>query len=283
MNDLARYNGRLGELFGEPNFHISLADEARDAYRRNGYFAGVRLLNSEQVGALRSAVTRLMDERFAEDSRFYEYNRNESVDPDRVLFHALGGWRVVEALHDLVFFPPLIRAAESLLGTRVRFWHDQLFVKPPHDGGVVAWHQDYSYWTRTKPIAHLTCWIALDDSTVKNGCLHYVPGSHRWPLLPRGLLSGDMESAIELLDRELSDDFRPVPIELKAGEATFHHPMMLHGSYENNSDRPRRGVVINFISDGVTSDSDEPLLHGVPLIPRGKKLEGDFFPLLSSK
>ena len=75
----------------------------------------------------------------------------------------------------------------------MRFWHDQLFCKPAQHGGVVAWHQDYSYWTRTKPMAHLTCWIGLDDATKDNGCLQYLPGSHRWSLLPITGLAGDME------------------------------------------------------------------------------------------
>ena len=66
----------------------------------------------------------------------------------------------------------------------VRFWHDQLFCKPSRHGGVVAWHQDYSYWTRTTPMAHLTCWIGLDDTDEHNGCLQYIPGSHKWDLLP---------------------------------------------------------------------------------------------------
>ena len=69
-------------------------------------------------------------------------------------------------------------------------------------------------------------------------------------------------------------------IELKKGEASFHHPMMVHGSFANNSDRPRRAAVINVIRDGVMSDSNEPLLEGVPVIPKGKKLDGQFFPLL---
>ena len=131
-------------------------------------------------------------------------------------------------------------------------------------------------------MAHLTCWIALDDSTVENGCVHYVPGSHRWPLLPRGALAKDMEAALDLLDDTQRAEFKPVPIELKAGEASFHHPMMLPGSYENRSPRPRRAAVINVFRDGVRSASDEPLLEGVPVIPKGEPIEGSFFPLLST-
>jgi ectoine hydroxylase-related dioxygenase (phytanoyl-CoA dioxygenase family) len=90
-----------------------------------------------------------------------------------------------------------------------------------------------------------------------------------------------MEAVLEVLTPEQKSAFKPVPIALKAGEASFHHPLMLHGSFENRSDRPRRAAVINFIRDGVMSDSDEPLLEGVPAIPRGRRLEGQFFPLLT--
>jgi ectoine hydroxylase-related dioxygenase (phytanoyl-CoA dioxygenase family) len=172
--------------------------------------------------------------------------------------------------------------ARQLLGGPVRFWHDQLFVKPAKDGGIVAWHQDYSYWTRTKPVSHLTCWIGLDDSTIENGCVHYVPGSHKWELLPRGSLAGDMDAIKERLNEDQRSRFAPVPIELRAGEASFHHPMMIHGSFENRSSRPRRAAVINMFRDGVISNSNEPLLSGIPVIPKGKKLDGRFFPLLRS-
>jgi len=91
-----------------------------------------------------------------------------------------------------------------------------------------------------------------------------------------------MNAVLEVLTDEQRADFATVAIELKAGEASFHHPMMLHGSHENRSNRPRRAAVINVFRDGVVSDSDEPLLAGIPTIPRGEKIEGRFFPLLES-
>ena len=130
-------------------------------------------------------------------------------------------------------------------------------------------------------MAHLTCWIGLDDSTVENGCVHYVPGSHRWNLLPRGALADDMEAILSSLTDEQKAAFKPVPIEQKAGEASFHHPLTIHGSYENSSDRPRRAAVINVFRDGVVSDTNEPLLAGVPTIRKGEKISGRFFPLLT--
>src|ERR1035437_3542411 len=258
-----------------------LSDADLQFCEANGYIAGAKLLSDGQVRSLCRDLARLMEPAFAEDPRFYEYHSNESIDPSKKVFHALGAWRVSPVFHDLIFYKPLVSAAEKLLNGPVRFWHDQLFVKPAHDGGVVAWHQDYSYWTRTKPVAHLTCWIGLDDSTIRNGCVHYVPGSHRWNLLSRGKLIDDMDAVLELLTEEQRAAFRPAAIELAAGEASFHHPMTVHGSYENTSDRPRRSTVINFIRDGVLSASDEPLLDGIPPVPKGEPLSGRFFPLLS--
>jgi ectoine hydroxylase-related dioxygenase (phytanoyl-CoA dioxygenase family) len=280
--DLSEIHTQITDVFKNGlTSHRMLSAEDRSHFENHGYVGGFKLLSAGQVSALRSALDDVIATE-GDDPRFYEFHMNESVDASKILVHALGAWRVSEIFHDLVFYRPIAAAAEDLLGGPVRFWHDQLFVKPPRDGGLVAWHQDYSYWTRTKPMAHLTCWIALDDSTIENGCVHYVPGSHNWGLLPRTDLSNDMESVIDHLNEEQRSRFEPVPIELRAGEASFHHAMLLHGSFENRSDRPRRGVVINMFRDGVCSDSNEPLLQGIPAIPKGKKIEGRYFPLISS-
>ena len=74
--------------------------------------------------------------------------------------------------------------------------------------------------------------------------------------------------------------FKAVPIELKAGYATFHHPLMVHGSHENRSNRSRRAFVLNVFKEGTISNTDEELLQGVPVIAKGHKMEGQFFPLL---
>ena len=280
MTDLADLHSIISDEFASGGETKLTAERMRD-FEHDGFLVGVPIFNAAQIEALRSDLELLMRPEQAANPLFYEYNTNESADPSKRLFHALGAWRVVPAFHDAVFFRPLISVAEQLLGGAVRFWHDQVFVKPARDGAVVAWHQDYSYWTRTVPCAHLTAWVGLDDSDEENGCVRYVPGSHRWPLLPREALAGDMDTVLSYLNEEQRKQFHPVASVLKAGEASFHHPMTLHGSFENRSDRPRRGVVINFMRDGVISDSDEPLLAGVPPIGKGSKIEGKFFPLLS--
>ena len=89
-----------------------------------------------------------------------------------------------------------------------------------------------------------------------------------------------MEAVQTILTEELKAQFKPVAIELTKGECSFHHPRLMHGSYANDTDRPRRATVINVFRDGVCSNSAEPPLEGVPAIPLGQKMEGKFFPLL---
>jgi ectoine hydroxylase-related dioxygenase (phytanoyl-CoA dioxygenase family) len=283
--DMSIQHKPITELFqqqsGITNWNqYRLSDTQVEFFHANGYLAGIHMLDDEQVDVLRQELAELIDPNHPGRPLFYEFHSNESADPATVLFHALGAWRISPAFHDLLWNPAFLIPASQLLGGAVRFWHDQLFVKPPHHGGVVAWHQDYSYWTRTQPLAHLSCWIGLDDSTVENGCVHYVPGSHRWNLLPITGLASDMRSVHSVLSDEQEEQFKPVPIELKAGECSFHHPLMVHGSYENKSEHPRRGTVINVFRDGVRSASNAPLLEGVPEITPGEKIAGQFFPLL---
>lgn len=128
---------------------------------------------------------------------------------------------------------------------------------------------------------HLTCWIGLDDTNSDNGCLQYIPTSHRWDLLPSVGLAGDMNSIRNVLSDEQWERFQqPTAVELKAGQAAFHHPLLVHGSFENRTAQPRRAIVLNVFADGTQSDSDEVLLNGVPEISKGKKMDGTFFPLL---
>jgi len=284
-DDLSLYHQLIGDLFAshmdaDEWSRYGLTPEQIRFYETNGYLSGIRLLSDGQVEVLRAELDQLTDPASPAKKLFYEYHSNESTDPTKTLFHALGAWRIAPGFHDLLWNPAFLMPAAQLLGGAVRFWHDQIFYKPALHGGVVAWHQDYSYWTRTKPMAHLSCWIGLDDSTRDNGCVHYVPGSHNWDLLPVTGLADDMNAIQSVLSDEQKARFKPVAIELNRGEASFHHPLMIHGSFENETNRPRRATVINVFRDGVVSDSGEPPLDGVPPIPVGEKMQGQFFPLL---
>lgn len=284
--DLSTRHELVSDLFRLPSDRagwdrLRLSDAQVAQYREQGYVSKVRLLTAAQCDDLCEQLLPLMDAQHPGHELFHEFHTNESSTPDTVLFHALGAWRIATGFHDLLWNPAFLVPAAQLLAGPVRFWHDQLFCKPARDGGVVAWHQDYSYWTRTGPMAHLTCWIGLDKSTRDNGCLQYVPGSHRWELLPITGLAGDMQAIGRVLsDEQMRALENPVYVELERGEAAFHHPLMVHGSRENRTERPRRATVLNVFRDGVCSNSPVPPLKGVPSVSPGQKMEGQFFPLL---
>ena len=126
--------------------------------------------------------------------------------------------------------------------------------------------------------------IASDTPNIQKNAAHLVEmleargiEAH---LLPITGLADQMAAIEQVLTPEQREQFKPAPIELRKGEASFHHPLMVHGSYANETPWPRRAVVINVFRDGVVSAADEPLLDGVPAIPAGQQIDGRFFPLL---
>lgn len=287
IKDYSKIHGLASDFFKWPQSaeeweQYKLSEEQIEFFHENGYLSNIKLLEEWQVDQLNNELAEIQDPKHPSHELFYEFHSNESVDPNKTIFHSLGHWRITPGFHDVNWNPAFVMAASQLLGDRsVRFWHDQLFCKPAKHGGVVAWHQDYSYWTRTIKMQHLTCWTGLDDATTKNGCLHYIPKSHKWGLLNKIVLTGEMDEFKNFLTDSQKEEFKnQVPIEMKKGYGTFHHPLMVHGSYENNSDISRRAFVLNVFADGTLSNSDEPLLKGVPAIVKGEKMEGQFFPIL---
>jgi len=271
----------LHELVG-PWFRSSTAiplGDHRAALERDGFVGPIPVLDADGLAAVRAAVDRVMGDldRFA--PHLYEVERGHRERPEEVVCHFLGGWRVEPALHDLVWHPGIAGLAAALLGVeQLRFWHDQVFAKPAHHPGVVPWHQDYAYWTRTEPACHITVHIALDEADQDNGCLHYVPGSHRWGLMPPVPFDGAVDAVRERVPAGVS--WCEEPMKLRAGEAVFHHSHVLHGSYGNRSPRPRRAAVLNYMGADVRSASAAPLLRGATAVPPGAVVEGPCFPLV---
>ncbi len=285
--DLADYNKLVSKMFTWPKnksewAKYCLSDDQLNHFKTYGYVSNIKLLEEDQVDQLNEELITIMDPSNSKHDLLYEFHSNQSEDPDRIIFHSLGHWRMTPGFHDVLWNPAFVMAAYQLLGNKsVRFWHDQLFCKPAKHGGVVAWHQDYSFWVRTKPMQHLTAWVGLDDSSEKNGCLQYIPGSHHWGLLDKPALTGEMEGLIHFLNEEQAAMLKqPVPIEMQKGYGSFHHPLLVHGSFENNSDQPRRAFVINVFGDGTKSDTDKELLARIPPIPPGEEIRGKFFPIL---
>ncbi|KAK7492458.1 hypothetical protein BaRGS_00016331 [Batillaria attramentaria] len=273
--------GALATPVKDPQKWSSFAwpQERLDQFHKDGFVSNVRVLSEDQCDSLLQDYRYFLgEEKHPGMDMMYEYHTNQSDDPNNVLMHALGQWRLTKLFHDLVFLPQVVVPVSQCLGNvAVRFWHDQLFAKPACHGGVVAWHQDYSYWTRSQPMSHMTVHIALEDQTEENGTIKYIPGSHKWtrnngqPLPVLDFNFKDMEGIKTILTEEELAMFKPVSAMLKKGEASFHHAL---------SAQPRRATVLNYFADGVYSNTDGELLEGTTKFKKGQKMEGQFYPLV---
>ena len=138
--------------------------------------------------------------------------------------------------------------ARCLLPAATMLDYDQLVAKPPgKEDAVFHWHQDLAYWPTTPDPETVTLWLALDDTDESNGCLRFVPGSHREAELRQHRpLHGDRDDSHPLVaDVDPARD-EIVAAPIARGEALAFRERVLHGSGGNSSDRWRRAYVLAF-------------------------------------
>ena len=145
----------------------------------------------------------------------------------------------------------LLDMVEALLGPDLRLIHYQGLYKPARTGGEVGWHQD-NYYFNVADNRTVSFWLALDDATVENGCMWYMPGRHKELL--------EHEKLWDIADKKgfyfaISDfdDNGAVPAEVKKGGFAVHHCLMPHRSLKNQTENPRRGIAMHFM-DAKTPD-----------------------------
>src|SRR5262249_23509350 len=143
-----------------------------------------------------------------------------------------------ELFHAAAMNPRVVDVIEDLLGPDLKLYTDQLMMKPPMVGSQLNWHQDSAAWMFFVPHDHITCWIALDDSTVENGCMRVIRGSHKYGIIAHKHLDGF------LTEEELANE---VAIPLPSGSCMFHHSLTLHGSHANLTPLRRRGLAIHYL------------------------------------
>ena len=252
-----------------------------DRFHRDGFLPRLPLLKPDELARVRAAVDEIRLNLDTYAAQLYEVEQAFTERPGEVVCRFLGAWRLQDVIKELVFDPRVTRPLAQLLGVeRLRFWHDQVFYKPARHPGVVPWHQDYSYWQRSVPARHITLFLALDDVDLENGCVQFVPGSHRWGLLPPVPFDAEFDAVRASLSDQQASEFQPVAVELAAGEASVHHSHAVHGSGCNGSDRTRCGLVLNYMAADTRSATSEPLLNNVPPNPAGAVNEGDYFPIV---
>lgn len=196
--------------------------------------------------------------------------------------------RVLPRVDRLTRHPALIAAISQLIGPDLLVWGSALFIKEPKSTSYVSWHQDLNYWGLDGE-DEVTAWVALTPATVENGCMRFVPGSHRRKIVPHvdsfakdNLLSRGQEIAVAV------DETEAVNVVLRPGEASLHHGHMFHASSPNGTDGRRVGIAIRYLATSMRQISGEKihvtLVSGQDAYghfevlppPAGRLLEEDF-------
>ncbi len=152
--------------------------------------------------------------------------------------------------------PVILDMVAQLIGPDICLWNMSFFAKPALNGKKTPWHQDGQYWP-IRPLATCTVWIAIDAATRENGCLRYIPGSHRQNRLMRHERKDDPGYTLnQELRREEYDEAQAEDLILEAGQMALHDVYIAHGSEENRSPYPRRGMTMRFMPTTSLYDRD---------------------------
>jgi ectoine hydroxylase-related dioxygenase (phytanoyl-CoA dioxygenase family) len=144
---------------------------------------------------------------------------------------------VSEVFAEFMRSEKFIGILQALLGENVRLYGSKLNLKSPHFGSPVEWHQDWAFYPHTNDDV-LAVGVMLDDTTVENGAMYVMPGTHRGPTYDHRGPDGYFVGAIDPDTCEL-DFSKALACEGAAGSCSFHHVRLVHGSAQNVSDRPR--------------------------------------------
>ena len=248
---------------------MSLSKDQAGEYEGNGFIIVEDLLAEDEVAVLRKRAELVATGQLAHISKERlqvepevaagEAQAESYADSLRKMFHM--------AFYDEVFEaharnPKVLDIIESILGPDFKLMQDQLFMKPPRIGSRQRYHQDQpAGFNIDPPDQMVTCWAALDNSTIENGCLWMLPGTHKLGPLE--------QSEREGYERKFHEGGLPDerPIVMKAGSCSFHHGLILHSSRVNLSDKRRRGYATHYVSarcryTGQPEENDAMLVRG---------------------
>lgn len=268
---------------------MHLKNDEISHFHTNGFVAGPRVLDNQQIEILKQEINGLLDGSVEHP----EHLRGETVKRSRAKGQ-LPSQKIVNLFRNNAVFAKLLEnttisnLATDLAGESVRVWEDQMIFKPPHEPeAVLAWHRDYTFWDHVGPPKLFTCWIALDDATVENGCMHVIPGSHLWemPFRREDVDVGNPHWILEHNSIPQGADTSAVPCVVKAGHCHFHHCNTLHGSYGNLTDNPRYSYILHLMP-GTTrrlGDSWNDRMARVENVGIGQFLKGSQYPELGKK
>ncbi|HEY1707163.1 MAG TPA: phytanoyl-CoA dioxygenase family protein [Rhizomicrobium sp.] len=232
----------------EKDLHVDIGDAEIAFYAANGYLAVERMTTDEELEWLREVYdallamppTGLLD-------GIFDLARPYGTKDAPLLGQLLVPEKIVPQIHQSVMWKNARRIAARLLAiseTDAESWGHLIF-KGASSPAETPWHQDEAYWDVTKDYNALGTWFALDDVDTNNGCLWFVPGSHRGEVLPHR--HGNDDPNVHVLQfRDSVDTSAGVPAPLPAGGMTFHHARTHHYAGKNSTPRVRRAWANEF-------------------------------------
>jgi ectoine hydroxylase-related dioxygenase (phytanoyl-CoA dioxygenase family) len=233
---------------------IALTRDQIDFYHREGYLALEALTTQEEVAWLRTIYDRLFAERAGRAAGDqFDLAGADADDDEAALPQILGPSKYApELLHGL-FRANAFAIAKQLLGPEAQPQGEHAILKPARHGAATPWHQDEAYWNPALQYNALSIWIPLQPATRANGCMQFVPGSHKDEVLTHHPINNDPRiHGLEVAAAEIDN---AVACPLPPGGATVHTNRTLHYAGPNQTDEPRRAYI---------------LLFGVPPSPRAE-------------
>lgn len=236
----------------------------RDRFARDGYVAVHAIYDADGVAQVLDALAAVALDH--DDRTVFELESWAAADPaawsgDRLLDGTRTLMRFVQndaRLHEAAHDPRLLAIVSELLGTEPKLFQDMALLKPPGGGREKPWHQDKAYFRVDPQEPVVGVWIALDDATCANGCMHVLPGTHREGPVQH-VHGRDWQICDTWVDRG-----RDTVVALPAGSALFFDGLLHHGTPPNRTDTRRRAVQFHYACAETveTSAQDHERIYG---------------------
>lgn len=216
-------------------------------FEKSGFIIVEDVFSKQEISAISDEVDRVI-----EGKTSYLPEKEAVYEPDTQPPRLRNAFRLHiynDLFLDAAKLPSLIGPVQTILGKQLRLYGSQVFAKPAQVGTFVPRHQDMPYWPFA-PYEMISAWIALDDSTIENGCVRYVAGSHKLGLLPHAP-SGVPGNSLGVIDDPRLEALPEYPAEVRRGSCILHHCLTVHRSDANRSASPRRGLIYVYMSENV--------------------------------
>jgi ectoine hydroxylase-related dioxygenase (phytanoyl-CoA dioxygenase family) len=225
---------------------IDLTADQIASYHANGFLALPAITTPEEVAWLREIYDRLFARRAGrEEGNQLDLGGSDEEGKTAVLPQILNPAKYAPEMKEGLFRVNALHVAKQLLGDEAQAMGDHAILKPAGYGAATPWHQDEAYWGEQMRYNSFSMWIPLQDATLENGCMQFIPGSHKSEILPHHSINHDPRVHGLEMD-ELPDPKLAVACPIPAGGCTIHHNRTMHYAGPNRSDVPRRALILGF-------------------------------------